>query len=282
MGRLSHLRQTLGRLTAQPGCSCVVVDYGCPERAGEWVAASYPSVHVVRVGDRAEFHRSEARNLGASASDAPWICFVDADIRIAANFAEMIWPRLESGMYFAADQFSQGTEGTFICSHADFARIGGFDEVLKGWGEEDNDVYDAFGFLGIRRATFPVALLQHLPHGGDDRTRFHSMNPAVNHAVNRVYRILKWDTAKLRGHLLTTSMRQGLYSKVSEVVTTALAKGRSGDLSVRLPYGMVPGGWELPRSLVYRLVREHVADSPEGEKRRPDSDAAHRRLSWLI
>jgi hypothetical protein len=98
------------------------------------------------------------------------------------------------------------------------------------------------------------------------------MNAAVSHAVNRVYRILKWDTAKLRGRLLTTPMRQGLYRTVSDVVTTALAEGRPGDLSVRLPYGIVPGGWELPRSLVYRLVKERAPATPATQQCPPDID----------
>src|SRR5262249_21189057 len=99
MGRLADLHQTLGRFVAQPDCSCVVVDYSCPERSGEWVAANYPSVRVVRVEGRAEFQRAEACNLGAAAADAHWLCFTDADIQIAPNFAQAIFPRLEAGCY---------------------------------------------------------------------------------------------------------------------------------------------------------------------------------------
>jgi GT2 family glycosyltransferase len=269
MGRLAHLRQTLGRLVAQPSCSCVVVDYTCPERSGEWVAAHFPSVRVVRLEGRTEFHRSEARNRGADLADAPWICFVDADVRVAANFVEVVRPRLQSGCFYCPDPFAEGTEGTFLCSRGDFERAGGFDEVLQGWGEEDNDLYDALEFLGVRRATYPVALLHHLPHGEDQRGRFHAIEPGLSHAINRVYRILKWDTAKLRGRLLTMPMRQNLYRTVREVVTTTLAEDRAGDLRVQLPYGIVPGGWTLPRSLVYQLVKDRAAAGPAAEPSRP-------------
>jgi glycosyltransferase involved in cell wall biosynthesis len=270
MGRLSDLRQTLGRLAAQPGCSCVVVDYSCPERAGEWVAANCPTARVLRVEGRMEFNRSEARNLGARVADAPWLGFIDADIRIAPNVAETILPRLDPGSYFCPDPFAEGTEGTFVCSREDFERTGGYDEVLRGWGEEDNDLYDALDFVGVRRATYPVALLRHLPHGDELRGRFHAIDSRLSHAINRVYRILKWDTAKLRGRLLKLSMRQNLYRTVSDVVTTAMAEDKLGDLSVRLPHGIVPGGWALPRSLVYRLVKDSVPQSPEAEPSRPE------------
>ena len=74
--------------------------------------------------------------------------------------------------------------------------------------------------------------------------------------INRVYRILKWDTARLRRELLTLEMRRALYDKVAEVVTASIASGRPGDLTVHLPVGIVPGGWSLSRGMTYRLTRD--------------------------
>jgi hypothetical protein len=83
--------------------------------------------------------------------------------------------------------------------------------------------------------------------------------------VNRVYRILKGDTARLRRSAFTLPMRRQLYQTVHDVVTAAWAEDKPGDLTVRLPYGIVPGGWVLPRSLIYRLVKGEFADSAPGE-----------------
>ena len=113
-----------------------------------------------------------------------------------------------------------GIGGTFACSRADFERVGGYDEVYRGWGEEDNDLYDALQFVGREQRALPATLLRHLPHGDDERTRFYPVaDRLLGHAVNRVYRILKWDTARLNRELPTVEMRRALYDKIAEVVT---------------------------------------------------------------
>src|SRR5438105_1209584 len=92
MGRLSFLQQTLGRMAGQSDCSCVVVDYSCPDHAGDWVTAHYPQVRVVRRPGETVFSLAAARNAGAGAVDAPWICFTDADILLEPNFADAVLP----------------------------------------------------------------------------------------------------------------------------------------------------------------------------------------------
>ncbi|MBM4221050.1 MAG: hypothetical protein FJ170_03775, partial [Gammaproteobacteria bacterium] len=66
-GRLQHLMQTLPKMAAQPGTETIVVDYDCPDNSGDWVAANFPAVRVVRVKDQPIFVASRARNLGAAA-----------------------------------------------------------------------------------------------------------------------------------------------------------------------------------------------------------------------
>ena len=41
-GRLGQLQQSLPLLAAQDRLALIVVDYGCPERAGDWVAVHHP------------------------------------------------------------------------------------------------------------------------------------------------------------------------------------------------------------------------------------------------
>ena len=77
----------------------------------------------------------------------------------------------------------------------------------------------------------------------------------LGHAINRVYRILKWDVARLRRELLDLEMRRALYEKASEVVAASIETGRPGDLAVQLPDGIVPGGYSLSRRITYRLTK---------------------------
>jgi hypothetical protein len=278
MGQLAHLARTLGTLVAQRNCSCVVVDYSCPDRCGEWVLANHPSARVVRVGTRTEFHRAQARNLGARAANAPWLCFLDAEIGIAPNFSETILPVLRPGAYYCPDPPLDDTAGVLVCAREDFERAGGYDEVPASWTEVDDDLRDGLDVDGARRVTFPAALVHTVANHRASGRGPGSIEPALQQAVNRVYRILKGDTARLRRSALTLPMRRQLYQTVHDVVTAALAEGKPGDLTVRLPYGNVPGGWVLPRSVIYRLVKgefAHTAPSePSGSQPAGPSTAA--------
>jgi glycosyltransferase involved in cell wall biosynthesis len=257
MGRLAALRQSLGPMLEQPDGSCVVVDYSCPDGAADWVVANHPSVRVVRVPGQSHFNLAAARNAGARLADAPWICFVDADVILEQSFSASLSQVLAPGDYYRVVSGDGGIGGTFACSKADFERVGGYDEVYRGWGDEDNDLYDALQFVGLRQRSLPVALLKHMPHGDDERTRFYPVADRIlGHAVNRVYRIVKWDTARLGRELPTLEFRRALYEKIAEVVTRSIQSGGPGDLAVHLPHGIVPGGWTLKRQLTYRLTSD--------------------------
>jgi N-terminal domain of galactosyltransferase len=253
MGRIDQLKQTLGCSANQVNCSCVLVDYSCPQGTGDWAETHFPAVRVLRLSRRTEFNASIARNFGAGVSDAPWLCFVDADVAISPSFADVVVPKLVAGGFYRIPSTDGGAGGTFVCARADFERVGGYDETYRGWGEEDNDLYDALEFAGLQPRSLPAGLVEHLGHDDARRIR-HYGDLTLGHAINRVYRIAKWDTARLRREALSGSMRQPLYDKVVEVVTDWYRSGRPGDLAVHLPPGIVPGNGSLARILTYRLT----------------------------
>jgi hypothetical protein len=257
MGRLASLRQTLGPMLDQPGSSCLVVDYSCPDGAGDWVAANYPSARVVRAPGQTRWHASAARNIGVRHVDAPWICFVDSDVVLEPGFSAALLSTLTPGGFYRVWSTDRGLVGTFACARADFDRVGGYDEVYPCWGEEDNDLYDALEFVGVEPRPLPEPLPRHLPHGNDQRTRFSPIpDLQLGHAINRMYRIVKWNTARLNRELLTLDMRRPLYDKIAEIVTASFQTGHPADLTVHLPYGIVPGGWTLSRQLTYHLTKD--------------------------
>jgi len=187
MGRLAFLQRTLGHIVSQPDCACVVVDYSCPERSGDWVAYNYPQAIVVRETGRQTYHHGRARNLGAQAATAPWLCFCDADVLLVPSFGATVLAQLQPGYYYRPDCLTDlGLCGTFICARADFERIGGYDEVYQGWGDEDKDVYQSLEFAGVRPRTFPVSQVQHLPHDDQARVRFYDQKDRLqSFSINR-------------------------------------------------------------------------------------------------
>jgi glycosyltransferase involved in cell wall biosynthesis len=257
MGRLEKLRQTLGPMLAQEGgVPVVVVDYSCPDGAGGWVEANHPTARLVRVPGRSRFNASAARNIGARHADAEWIAFVDSDVVLGPGFAAAVRRLVAPGGFYRCRSDDPGLGGTFVCASGDFERVGGYDEVYPCWGEEDNDLFDAFEFAGLERRAYPAELVRHLTHGDDARTRHYPVaDKVLGHAINRVYRLIKWDIARVNRSPPDLELRRALYEKVAEKVTASFQDRRASDLGVTLQLGIVPGGWSLSRGLRYRLAR---------------------------
>ena len=208
MGRLHALRRSLGAMVGQGG-SCIVVDYSCPEGAGDWVVANHPRARVIRVPGQASFNASAARNIESaalptrpgSASSTPTSC----SARISARWCR---PRSGPGGITAR---SRAIEGWAVRSSVRGPILSGLAVTMK--------CTDA----GARRTTIcttpssssdfearelPERLLSHLAHDDAERTRHYPVADRVlGHAINRVYRILKWDVARVGRELLNEEMR---------------------------------------------------------------------------
>ena len=250
MGRLAALRQTLGAMLDQPGSLCVVVDYSCPEGSGDWVEANHPSARVVRVPGqsavqrlRGPEHRCAARRRPL---DLPSSIPTSCSIRVSAA---AVVPALEPGGFYRAWSDDRGLGGTFVCSRADFERVGGYDEIYPCWGEEDNDLLRRAPVRRCRaRRTSRRAAAAPPARRRRQRTRFYPITD--RRSATRSTGSIASSSGTRPGcsrELLTLEMRRALYDKVAEVVTASIRTGRPGDLAVRLPVGIVPGGWSLSR-----------------------------------
>src|SRR5690554_1761579 len=150
--RLDYLQRTLPQWMAEEPDEIIVVDYGCPQGAGDWVEANWPRVKVVRVDDDPGFCVARARNQGAAVAQAEWICFIDADVKVRPGWLEWMRANLrEDGFYRAAPVDgvrTQETWGTVIVPRDAWRSVEGFDECFVGWGGEDADLYDRLVLAG--------------------------------------------------------------------------------------------------------------------------------------
>jgi predicted O-methyltransferase YrrM/glycosyltransferase involved in cell wall biosynthesis len=253
MGRLDFLKQTLPAAVAQPDSVCVVVDYSCPERCGDWVEANFPTVQVVRVEGETRFCLSKARNAGLQAIRELWVCCYDCDIVLDPAFIRTVLPSLRPGYFYQADPLDDlGTWGTFIGYREDVERGGGYDEIYEGWGDEDVDFFSTLEFSGIQRGTFPASLIRHLPHGDDLRVKFHNNKDRwMNALVNKVFRNIKFDLMRQRGGLLSRSFREELYRTVSHMVHDSCRNNVGSELNVGQGMEGMPRDWILERGLKY-------------------------------
>jgi len=222
-GRLEHLKCSLPKSASQPHASCVVVDYSCPELAGQWVEnLNLPNVTVVYAMGCEKFNLSHARNLGAQAANAPWICFLDADAYPEPDFMKAIQEALVSGCYYVPAPTYAGLGGLFICSKADFDRVGGCDEVIKGWGCEDDDFKGRLELMGVKRKTFPATLVGQIKHADNIRTQFYSDDKETAYVKNLIYMRSKlWIMRKFKICQISRSKREAMYRLASWFVKIA-------------------------------------------------------------
>jgi glycosyltransferase involved in cell wall biosynthesis len=215
-GRLEHLQLTLPTLMALPDCEVVVVDYDCPQRAGDWVRATFPAAIVVHVPDRPHFKVAEARNRGVAAATAPWLLLIDADVAVAPTFVQAISPVLRHGVFLRPTPCPVELSGTFVVAGSDVARIGGYDEVFEGWGGEDVDMFQRLERAGLKEGAFPGQLLSFVPHDDEARGRYHAIgNPRANVVVNNLYRLVKDDMSAL-GVDLPEDSRRSIYGQIKQ------------------------------------------------------------------
>lgn len=262
-GRLHHLKQTLPRVVGQPGVSCVVVDYTCPDNTTDWVVANFPQVRVVRVAGETGFSAPRARNLGAQVADAAWLAFFDADILWSPELATTVLPQLRPGHFYRAQPVTLQTWGSVICHRQDFEAIGGYDEAFTGWGGEDDDLLARLSMRGLISARFPASLVGEIPHDDDARVRFYDIkNRAVQHRVNMLYMHVKLDLIRLTGGPVSLEIRRTLANEVQRVIRQAVDSGQQkASIEVNLPASLIKPPpingliehWHLNREMVYSL-----------------------------
>lgn len=263
--RLAHLRQSLPLMLAQPDTACVVVDYDCSEGTADWVAKNHPQATVVRERDRPRFEMARARNCGGFAARSEWIFFVDADVLLAPDFAARVRPLLASGQFYQAWPRDAELWGSAITARADFERLGGYDEVLQGWGKDDDDYYARLVLAGVRYATFPGELLRKLPH--DEQARVASFDDAnrdrwLSESINHVYCRAKLDLMMLRHEPVPLEVRRRLYDQIGQAVRRSRETGQPLTINVPVMTEETRACGPIQAQLTYQLPRPRGDGQP--------------------
>ena len=256
MGRLHHMRQSLPLLVLQPGIRCIVVDYGCPDRVGDWTEQNFPEVDVVRAGPVTHFNVAKARNLGARHARAPWLCFMDADTLVAPGFMQQRMDALREKCFYRAEPCPQELVGLVICPRADFEKIGGYDEVFEGWACEDRDLYARLRRSGCTPLSFAAESLQPLVHDDTQRTRHHGVaDRFLSLRINGMYLQIKTDLARLlEQNDLSLEDRRELYARIRQRILANPDAVAQMDVALPRPTDFTqPPGWRLDRTISYRF-----------------------------
>jgi glycosyltransferase involved in cell wall biosynthesis len=256
MGRLDFLHQSLPLMLAQPDSTCIVVDYSCPQRCGEWVKREHPAARVVSVPGKREFNFSQARNAGAQAAEAPWLCFVDVDILLHADFSARIVPDLRPGhAYQAVASPARGmTCGPFLILRDDFSRLGGYDEAIKGWGYEDNDIQSRIADLGLMRMGYPRELFDEIVHMDELRTEnTEEKDKNLSQPINLCYSKIKRDLTRVLRRELPLAEREALHASIGGYVNQVRRKGKPVSFAISYKDEKTTAGFSMQRQIRVQL-----------------------------
>jgi len=254
MGRLAHLARAVPRLVALAPARVIVVDWNCPDGAGDWVEAEHPCCTVVRVRDVAHFNLAAARNAGAARVETRWVGFIDADVLLNPTFAAVL-QTLDGRGYYVTDSPNYCLRGTVLCTREAFLAVEGYDEVICGWGSEDIDFYRRLELAGFARRVFDATLLEPIEHEDALRTvhykeadRFRSVR------LNAYYMHAKLDLMRLSGSTLSLAARRALRTRIEAQVKVAEAGEGPAMLELPVARQAYSDEFELRASLRYALV----------------------------
>jgi hypothetical protein len=263
-GRLRYLLQSLPRFLAQPETEVVVVDYNCPENTADTVNERHPEAVVVRVPDVTEFHLADARNIGARATTGDVLIFLDADIVIPADFVARIDARIRDDVFFRfpLSEEIKGRSGSCVVWKPHFERVEGYDDLIRGYGGDDLDLYFRLSRIGLEELPLDESYVESIvPHEPDTRTTFYKTRSiADNVATNLAYLQMKFAAMRFYNRSnLRRSVLERLYKVAQErVAATPGDDGSSVKFEIRLDTeSTLPllKHWKVSRSLVIRMER---------------------------
>jgi len=188
MGRLHHLKQTLGKNLEwnrrYPNIEWILLDYNCPDGTGTWVRDTFGDeltsgrLTYWRTTGSDDFRHSHSRNMGARLASGKILSIVDADNFTGEDFSFYLARTLReggalTGCHMVGDKFvpdgDNGACGRLAISMKQFREIGGYDEEMYGWGYEDIDLFLRLQSAGAKFAPMETKYLDCIHHDDHER-----------------------------------------------------------------------------------------------------------------
>jgi glycosyltransferase involved in cell wall biosynthesis len=281
-GRLSHLKESLPAMLAQPDCEVIVVDYSCPDGTAAHVEGHFPKAKVVRVEGEEEFSNWKARNSGAALAKGAFLVFCDADIILAGDATKQL-KKLVTGSSFGffkrelsmakgrGGLDSNQLRGFQVVPRASFRQLGGYDELMSGYASgADTDLEDRLLFLQLKAVPLDASLLDRIIHHDDeDRLRFHRRPVAMAYLVGHIYRRLKLAAMGIRKFAdLQPPLKEQLHGLAVQAARAFLRQRKATTVTVEvLEDTLAPlktTGQGAPRLRLSILIEFDSKDEPAG------------------
>jgi glycosyltransferase involved in cell wall biosynthesis len=248
--RLSHLKESLPAMLVQPDSEVIVVDFSCGEGTAEYVRTYHPQARVVEVPGKDYFSNWEARNAGAAAAAGEWLVFVDADVILNKDCISWLDENMKPGIYAKFKPGKQlerhksntsaislnNLQGFLVIRRPAFDRVGGYDDLLRGWGAGgDVDIQNALAFARIKKTFLPEHIVDRIIEHGDDLRFAHTGGSFRRSFIqNLLYRELKRFLMPILGLPIPLETRKKVYAATVKAATSARGRSTSARADVIL------------------------------------------------
>lgn len=263
------MKESLPRMASQPFAELIVVDFSCPDATGDYVRNAYPEARVICLNNEDYFSNWKARNAGAAAATSDLLLFCDADTVLAENATRMIeksMPEGTFGHFMRASTAHMATspglsrnqlKGFHVVPAEAFRKIGGYDELLSGYGAGgDTDLELRLALAGIEAFELDPALIERVfEHSDEERFKYHEQDIASSYCTGLLYRAAKSALLRLTKQLeLPAEMRAGLYETAFGVASKL--DGPRSKVAMNVKLDATPVG--MPRQLGYAKASQSM------------------------
>ena len=228
------MKESLPTFVAQLDAEVIVVDYDCPDKTKDFVAANFPTVKIVEVIDEPKFLVTKARNLGAAIATGEILAFIDADICLEQDFTK----RLDlADKKFGIFTFANDVRGSCVVRRSNFTEVGGYDEVVFGYSQEDLEFYARLSLAGYAPEILEKELVSKIVHhANDQRVIYYDMGRKLSYTRGKIYRDAKNFLLLLsRRKELTFEVREALWFKINEMLTAPNLFDGTHSLDIPIP-----------------------------------------------
>ena len=147
----------------------IIVDWSSKKNISEIISRQNDSrIKYVRVENEPKWMLTPAFNLAASFTEYDKILKADADIIFGDDFFDhysMKKGRFYAGNYkLARNRNEIHLNGVVLLWREDFFRVNGYNEYIRSYGWDDDDLYNRLENAGLKRLDIDPNHVRHLPH----------------------------------------------------------------------------------------------------------------------
>ncbi len=162
-----------------PNDEVVLLDFDSGDNIAEWVRANLSAelqsgrVRFLQLLEHpTPWHPTRAKNIAHRAARQKIVCNLDADNWVVPGYSAWLretFAENEQRIAHMSPRSHGGGFGRIAMRKADFVRLGGYDERIKSWGWDDNDLLERAHGAGFKTVQSPDQFIAFRPH--DDTVR---------------------------------------------------------------------------------------------------------------